>query len=115
MSILELAEEESAKRGGAKVTAVHLKIGALAGVVGDALQSSWELACENTQLQGSRLVIENIPVKVYCPVCAAPRTLNSLQWFQCPDCKNVVSEVIQGRELDVVAMEILECVHSPGS
>ncbi len=108
MSIVELAEEESAKRGGARIDAVHLKLGALSGVVGKALLSSWELACEQSNLYGSRLLIEHIPVVVYCPACLAERQLDSIQWFVCPVCRATVSEVIRGRELLVSAMEILE-------
>jgi hydrogenase nickel incorporation protein HypA/HybF len=108
MSIVEMAEEESDQRGGARVNAVYLKLGALAGVVKDALLSSYELACEGTGLQGSRLVIEEIPIVVYCPTCLAPRTLDSVQWFACPECRSPVSEVIHGRELQVVALEIQE-------
>ena len=101
-----MAEEESDKRGGARVNAVHLKLGALAGVVKDALLSSYELACEGTELQGSRLVVEEIPIEVYCPKCLAPRTLESVQWFVCPECQSPVSEVIRGRELQVFALEL---------
>lgn len=108
MSIVELAEEESARRGGAQVSAIHLKLGALSGVVSEALLSSWELASEQSDVRGSKLVIEKLPVVVYCPVCAASRTLESVQDFRCPECRNVVSEVTQGRELQVFAMEILE-------
>jgi hydrogenase nickel incorporation protein HypA/HybF len=108
MSIVEMAEEEADHRGGARINAVHLKLGGLAGVVKDALLSSYELACEGTSLQGSRLVIEEIPVVVYCPKCLEPRTLDSIQWFACPECKSPTSDVIQGRELQVVALEIQE-------
>jgi hydrogenase nickel incorporation protein HypA/HybF len=108
MSIVEMAEEEAIQRGGVQVKAVHLKLGALAGVVKEALLSSYELACEGTDLQGSQLLIEEIPIVVYCPQCVAPRTLESIQWFVCPVCRNPVSEVIHGRELQVVALELLE-------
>jgi hydrogenase nickel incorporation protein HypA/HybF len=108
MSIVEMAEEESDQRGGVRVNAVHLKLGALAGVVKAALMSSYELACEGTGLQGSRLVIEELPIVVNCPKCLAPRTLDSPQWFICPECKSPVSEVIQGRELQVFALELQE-------
>ncbi len=110
MSIVEMAEEEAERRGGARINAVFLKLGALSGVVKDALLSSYELACEGTELEGSRLVIEEIPVVVYCPGCMAPRPLNSIQWFVCPECRNPVSEVIRGRELQVAALEIEEAV-----
>jgi hydrogenase nickel incorporation protein HypA/HybF len=105
MSIVEMAEEEAGNRN-ARVTAVHLKLGMLSGVVKDSLLSSYELACEGTGLQGSRLVIEEIPVIAFCPRCQAPRALNSIQWFACPECKGPVSDVIQGRELQVAALEI---------
>lgn len=90
------------------MNAVHLKLGRLAGVVKDALLSSYELACEGTGLQGSRLVIEEIPIVVYCTKCLELRTLHTVQWFACPECKSPVSDVIQGRELQVVALEIQE-------
>lgn len=108
MSIVEMAEEESGQRGGVRVSAVHLKLGVLAGVVKEALLSSYELACEGTGLQGSRLVIEEIPIVVHCPKCLAQRILDSPQWFVCPECKGPVSQVIQGRELQVFALELQE-------
>lgn len=107
MSIVELAEEEAVRRG-AKVNAVHLKLGALAGVVKSALQSSYEMACENTPLQGSQLIVEEVPVVVYCPTCRADRPLSSIQLFCCGECGAPTSQVVQGKELEVVALEIQE-------
>ena len=109
MSIVELAEEEAGKRG-AKIEAVHLKLGALSGVVKDALLSCYEMACENTPAQGSRLVVEDVPVIIFCRTCNAQRTLTSIQQFICPDCNTPSWEVLQGKELEVVALEITECV-----
>ena len=105
MSIVEMAEQEAIQRK-ARVNAVHLKLGKLAGVVKDALLSSYELASAGTELEGSRLVIEELAVIVFCPKCQAPRTLDSIQWFACPECEGPVSDVIQGRELQVAALEI---------
>lgn len=107
MSIVEFAEEEAVRRGG-KINAVHLKLGALAGVVKSALQSSYEMACQNTPLQGSQLIVEEIPVVVHCPSCRADRQLSSIQFFACVECGAPTSEVVQGRELEVVALEIQE-------
>ena len=108
MSIVEMAEEESRQRGDAKVTAVHLKLGRLSGVVQKALLSSYEMACEGTCLVGSRLVIVDVPVTVFCTQCLAPRKLESIQWFVCPECKDPVSQILEGRELQVVALELLQ-------
>jgi hydrogenase nickel incorporation protein HypA/HybF len=104
LSIVEFAGEEAARRG-AKINAVHLKLGALAGVVKSALQSSYEMACENTPLQGSQLIVQEVPVVVHCPSCRANRPLNSIQFFACAECGAPTSEVVQGKELEVVALE----------
>jgi hydrogenase nickel incorporation protein HypA/HybF len=109
MSIVELAEEEAESRG-VKIEAVHLKLGALSGVVKDALLSCYEMACDQTPLQGSRLIVEDVPVIIFCPNCQAQRPLSSVQLFCCPECGTPSSEIVQGKELEVVALEIQECV-----
>src|SRR5262249_51728717 len=98
--------EEAARQGGAQVVAVHLKLGELCGVVKEALLFSWEVVCEGTALVGSRLVIEEVPVAVYCPTCRTERTLPSIQRFICPVCAAPTSQLLKGREMEVVALEI---------
>jgi len=106
MSMIEMAAEESARRGGVQVNAIHLKLGQLSGVVKEALLFSYDVACEGTSLEGSRLIIEEIPVIVYCPSCQTERALASIQRFCCAVCETPTSEVVRGRELEVVALEI---------
>jgi hydrogenase nickel incorporation protein HypA/HybF len=106
VNIVELAQEEADRRGGLCVSAIHLRMGALSGVVKDALLSAYELACEGTPLMGSRLVIEDVPIIVYCPFCCERRQLASVQDFSCSVCHTPTSEVLQGRELVVSALEV---------
>jgi hydrogenase nickel incorporation protein HypA/HybF len=113
MSIVEMAEEESDRHGGARVSVVHLKLGGLAGVVKEALLSSYEMACEGTRLEGSQLAIREIPIIAHCAACDQPRTVESLHWFVCPECGSPVSKVLQGREMEVVALEIEEVETCP--
>lgn len=101
-----MASEEAARRGGVQVSAIHLRLGPLSGVVREALLFSYEVACDGTPLEGSRLVIEEVPVVVYCPVCKGARALASVQRFCCPDCGTPTSQVVGGKELEVVALEI---------
>ena len=100
-----MAEDEARQRG-VQVNAVHLKLGTLSGVVKDALLFSFDLACEGTLLEGSRLLIEEVPTVVFCPTCQAERTLASVQRFCCSVCDSPTSEVLQGKEIEVVALEI---------
>jgi hydrogenase nickel incorporation protein HypA/HybF len=108
MSIVEMAEEEAERHGQAHVLAVHLRLGKLSGVVKEALLSSYEMACAATALEGSQLLIEEIPVEVFCPKCDGPRLLASIQWFCCPECGTATPTVLHGKELEVVALEIKE-------
>jgi hydrogenase nickel incorporation protein HypA/HybF len=105
LCIIEVAEEEAARHGSI-VTAVHLRLGQLSGVVKDALLSAYELACDSTPLAGSRLLIEEVPAVVFCSSCAAERKLASIQSFCCPVCGSPTPEVVQGRELELVALEL---------
>jgi hydrogenase nickel incorporation protein HypA/HybF len=105
LSILDLAGEEAARRGG-RVVAVHLKLGAFSGVVPEALRSAYDLAREGSDLAAAELVVEEVPAVAYCPACAAERTPASPYELCCPDCGTPTPQLVRGRELEVVALEI---------
>jgi hydrogenase nickel incorporation protein HypA/HybF len=109
LSILEVAEEEIEKQGGgSRVDAVYLRVGALSGIVKEALISAFELACERTPFEGSRLVIEEMPIVVFCSKCQAERAVHSVQEFSCVECNTPASEIVHGRELQLSALELVE-------
>ncbi len=107
MSIVELAEEHAERLGG-RVTAVHLRLGKLSGLVPDALRSSYEMACSASPLAGSRLEIEEVPIIVYCSTCEDLRALDSAQFFCCGVCGTPSGDIRQGKELQIVALEVEE-------
>ena len=61
VNIVDIACEEAERQGDSRVDAVYLNLGALSGVVKDALLFSWELACEGTRIAGARLAIRDMP------------------------------------------------------
>ena len=107
VSMIELAEEEAERRGGVQVSAIHLRLGRLSGVAREALESCYEIACAGTALEGSKLVIEEVPIIVSCSRCQTQRAVDSPEWFACPVC-GAPAEVVQGRELEVSALELAE-------
>jgi hydrogenase nickel incorporation protein HypA/HybF len=107
MGIVEAATDEAQRRG-VRVTAVHLRLGALSGVVKDALLFSYEVACQDTPLAGSRLIVEDVPVIVFCALCQEQRLLTSVQSFCCPECGTPTMDIRQGKELEVFALEVEE-------
>src|SRR3954447_16302258 len=107
MGIVDAAMDE-AKQRNVQVSAVHLRLGALSGVMKDALLFSYEAACQDTPLEGSRLLIEEVPVAVFCPQCKQKRVLESVQSFTCPECGSPPRDVLHGKELEVFALEVEE-------
>ena len=65
----------------ARVGSLRVRIGALSGVVPEALEFCYGLTVEGTPLAGSRLVIEEQPVVVFCPRCLENRTLEAISAF----------------------------------
>jgi hydrogenase nickel incorporation protein HypA/HybF len=105
MSILDMAEEEAGRRN-AEVDAIYVKLGALSGIVKEALLSAYELARTETTLENAQLLIEEVPVVIYCRSCRAPRSVPSIQQLSCSECETPSGEILQGRELQVVALEL---------
>jgi hydrogenase nickel incorporation protein HypA/HybF len=106
LGILDAAKEEAERRRGARVLAIHLKLGPLSGVVKEALLSAYDIARESSPLAEAQLVIEETPILVHCPTCEVVRAAASTQRLGCPQCGAPTARVVGGRELEVVALEI---------
>jgi len=106
LSIIDAIAEESVERGLSEVEAVHLKLGVFSGVDRDALLFAWQLACEGTPLEQSRLEIETVPLVIHCDTCGFDRSPPSLCEICCPDCNTPAQTIVTGRELEVVSLEV---------
>jgi hydrogenase nickel incorporation protein HypA/HybF len=106
LSILDMAAEEAARRDGVQVQGIHLRLGPLSGVVKEALLSAYEIAREGSALAAARLVIEETPLLANCPTCQGAKPLVSAQQQCCAECGTPAPDLISGRELEVVALEI---------
>ena len=106
LNILDVVAEEAKLRGDVPVTAIHLRIGPLSGVVPCALRSAFDLAREQSAWPAAELLIEEVPVVSYCPACNAERVIESIQELRCPVCGTPTPQVVRGRELEIAALEI---------
>jgi hydrogenase nickel incorporation protein HypA/HybF len=88
------------------VREVSIAVGALSGVVPDALQFCFEIAVADTRLAGATLSIEQVPVAIWCPTCQAVIEPPPPLSFRCPSCQTISGDVRRGRELDVVSYTI---------
>ena len=93
---------------GARVLEVRLRVGALASVVTESLEFCYGIASEGTPLEGSRLVVNVLPVVMHCERCREDVELEGVQSFRCPRCGETCSEMRQGREMEIESFEIDE-------
>jgi hydrogenase nickel incorporation protein HypA/HybF len=84
-----------------------LKIGKLSAVVPDSLRFCFEIASKDTPLAGADLSIEETPVVASCKDCHARWTIDE-PVFSCRSCSGGSLEILSGRELDIVSIEIAE-------
>ncbi|MBU1558325.1 MAG: hydrogenase maturation nickel metallochaperone HypA [Gammaproteobacteria bacterium] len=94
-----------ALEGDRKVHAVILELGLLAGVQKEALLFSFDVVVQNTALEGSKLVIIDVPGKAKCNQCA---TLFSIQklYDACPECRSHDFQLLSGEELNIKSLEV---------
>lgn len=107
-NIFEIVNNHLQEFPNCKVYSIRLKIGNLSCVHRDALQFSLEMITANTLLQGVRLIIDEMPVIIYCPTCDELQELPGIQLFQCPKCGTMSSDIRQGKELEVETIELID-------
>jgi len=105
-SLIEVACDTAQREGARRVTKLFTRIGALSGVVKEALQFSFAIAAEGTACEGAVLNVEDVQVTVMCPLCDGPRTLQGAYDFGCPVCGAPTPDILTGRELVLVSLEV---------
>ena len=88
-SVVDTVTETVAAYPGARVKEVRLRVGALASVVVVSLEFCWGIATEGTALEGSRLVVNVLPVVMHCVPCGKDVELEGVQSFRCPSAGNL--------------------------
>lgn len=104
-TIRELALQQAQSHGAARIEAVRLRIGSLAGVEPEALNFAFEVLMANTIAAGARLVVETLPAEWFCAPCAQPFGAEDYLGL-CPSCGAISRELRQGRELQLTSLEL---------
>ena len=107
VSLVEMACQKAKGLGDVRVEGLHLRLGALSGVVREALEFSFDVAAEGTEIAGARLIITEVPLTVLCPTCAAERELPGFP-LVCPTCDTPTPQIVSGRDLELTALEVSE-------
>jgi|SRR5581483_1435667 len=93
------------KISGTPVRRIQVQVGRLSGVVPDALEFCFELACTGTALEGAELDIVSSPGRGRCRTCAHEFDTDDL--IAICRCGGVDIEVVGGRELLIREVEVV--------
>ena len=106
LSIIETAEEQVRKHRAHRVESIDLAIGDLAGIERPALDFAWEAAAPDTVLSNAQRKIFAIPARARCMDCGYEFPVQEL-YEACPQCREYLTEIIQGRELKIQSMTLV--------
>lgn len=89
---------------GRRVAVVRVQVGALSGVVADAMRFCFELVTAGTSLENAALEIDEVMGMARCSTCGERFTLSDLILL-CP-CGSADVRVEAGRELSITSVEV---------
>ena len=107
LALLDEIGAAAEREGATRVASVHLRLGQMSGVVRDALLFSWDLARVDTVASDASLVIDDVPIAVWCPRCDGERSVRAGEGLVCSHCGSVAPTIVRGRELEFVSMEVV--------
>lgn len=101
-AVAAIAEEHAQGR---PVTVVRINVGHFRQVVPATMVRCWELLVPDTALEGSQLMIREVPAVIDCSVCGA-RTPLTVPVHLCGSCGGTATRLVSGDEFIVDSIDI---------
>lgn len=105
-SALRLALARAREAGGTRLARIVIRVGALSGVDAEALRFGFAAILPGTIAEGAVVQIDPVPALAYCQDCQQDFAPDTDHFFECPRCGRLSGTLKQGRELDLVRLEI---------
>lgn len=105
-SLFEILEEKAREQGAAKIVRVNVKVGMLAGVVPEFLQTAFDSYKQGTLAAEAALEVTSVPFRVKCRKCQSVAEKDDFV-FTCPACGSTELDVQEGTELLLEKIEMV--------
>lgn len=102
--IVEIVDEELARRGALRARVVRVLVGDLAVVEAEALRFCFDAAAKGSRVEGGVLEIERVVPRARCEACSAECS-PSTRYDLCPSCGGRLA-LFKGTELRVKDVEV---------
>jgi hydrogenase nickel incorporation protein HypA/HybF len=104
-SVLQIIEDKARADGYAKVNAVWLEIGRLAGVEAESLRFCFDAITRDSVARDARLEIIETEGQGWCLECSSSITVTA-RYEPCPNCGSFQVQVTGGEEMRVKELEV---------
>ena len=104
-NIVELALGHADQERATRILTVVVEIGALSGVIPEAVEFAFDVCTKETIAESASLEIKHIPGLGSCLDCGRQSSIDQLTHI-CPQCGSLALEIIQGQEMKFTEMEI---------
>lgn len=106
-NILEIVQQSVPEELAPDVRKIRLRIGQFAGVVPESLDFCFGVIVGQTDMKEAVLSIEQVPTISLCRECGLKFQVEDLA-FLCPSCKSANLELLSGKELEIVDIEVAD-------
>jgi hydrogenase nickel incorporation protein HypA/HybF len=103
--LFETLAVQAQENHAARITGVTLKIGRLAGVVPELLESAFDMYKKGTIAETAKLTVDVVPLRVRCKACGMEKGVESYV-FLCGDCRSPDLEILEGTDMILERIEL---------
>ncbi len=103
--ILETVVRQAEAEGARRIMRLRVQVGRASGVSPDALAFAVQALSPGTCAEGMELDVETVGIELRCRGCGAGSRAESLV-FDCPACGGREADIVRGRELRLLDMDI---------
>jgi hydrogenase nickel incorporation protein HypA/HybF len=104
-SLVDLSCAHARREGANRITRLHVRLGTMS-VVLRSLYMCFGPASRGTLCEGATLEVEEVPLSVHCRTCDATKYPAGRFSFRCPDCGAPTHEVLTGREMQLIGIDL---------
>jgi len=104
-NLISIVKEEMVKNNATRLRSVRVNIGEMSGIVPEALRTCFEIIIAKSDMEGAVLKMDVSPLIGYCRKCKNDFEVIEYK-FSCPECDTNDIDIISGREMNVVELEV---------
>jgi len=106
-NILDIVKQSVPADQTSAVRNIRLRVGPFAGIVPDSLKFCFEVLSADAGMSNALLQIEETRLAASCRDCGNKSEVEKFE-FRCPACGGGNLEIVSGKELELVEIEISE-------